>query len=231
MLREWASTSGLPSSLPAPRAWLYGWVDTSVPGHRVVREGATVRTVASGYYRGDALATAITATGPTATIDRGVWAIAPTSPPDTLTANDRLLVVLGLAGAVGQSLASAATHTASRICPFTIPLEGASWAAVRIDADDVMQLSRQQRASGYCWGAVRVWDVAVTMHRTAFEAFAAGWCTKGKVTIVCGDDTPMSSTNPDGYIEGQVLAVSEPEAYDATELLWRVRLRIAEVPA
>lgn len=229
MIAEWSPMSPFPAALPAPSGWLYGWVDTSVPGHRTIGDGGTPRTVASGYYRGDALATAINATGLTATIDRGVWTVTPSSAPDTLESDDRLLVALGIAGAAGQTLASASSHTGLRISPLTIPVEGASWDAVTVDSDDVMALSRQQRASGYCWGAVRVWDVSLVLTRAALEAFASGWCLKGRVTVLAGDDTPMSSSNPDGYIQGQVLRVNPPEPFDAVEMHWRVKMRIAEV--
>ena len=228
MHNDWPAFSLLPATLPTAAAYLYGWVDTTIPGHRTITDGPSVRTLASGYHRGDALAAELTAAGLPCAFANGRFTASPTI-PDEMTATDRLAVIMGFLGRAGHLLNTSATHVSAHISPVAIPLHGAMWNQITIDSDDVMQLSRQQRASGYAWGAVRVFDVELTLHRWAFEALSTGWCTRGRVTVVAGDDTPMSGTNPDGYIQGQVLQVSRPEVIDEIEQVYRVLMRIAEV--
>jgi len=213
-------------SFATQAGWLYGWVDTSVPGHRAIAIGATVYTIPSGYYRGDEIATELTALGATTTLDARFEVEAPGS--DTLTSTDRLAVLMGLTTRAGQQLASATKHPAQVYSPVAIPLHGAIWTQVTVDVDDVHAMSRQRRVSGYCWGAVRVWDVELLMPTESFEAFQFGWCSKGKVTIVCATDAPMSSSQTGGRIEGTVLSVSRPEWLSEGETGCIVRMRIAE---
>jgi hypothetical protein len=229
------SSSPLPASLPPASGHLYGWVDTSVPGHRTLSETTTPSTftVADGYYRGDELAAALTTAGLSASYetDPGLFRLAPGS-TKILASTDRLGVLLGFFARAGQTLpAATGVMTAYRVSPVAIPLLGAVWDAVTIDADDALQMSRAQRASGYVWGAVRVWDVTLMMHRWSFEALGVGWCTRGKVTVVCGSDTLMSSSETGGKIEGHVLSVSRPVWSSTVELQATVTMRIAEVTA
>jgi len=221
-------SSVLPATLPPASGYIYGWVDTSVPGHRTITDtgGPTTYTLASGYHRGDELAAELTTQGLATTFDNGQFTLSLTG---KVGSDDRLAVILGVAARSGQSLIE--TAVSGRISPVAIPLLGAQWQRVTVDADDVMTLSRQQRASGYAWGATRVWDVEVLMHRWAFEAFEFGWCSKGKVTVVCGSDVAMSSSETGGKIEGQVLSVTRPVWSSTVELQASVVLRIAEVTA
>jgi len=222
-------SSVLPATLPPASGYLYGWVDTSVPGHRTITDdpGASVTyTLASGFYRGDELAAELTTQGLATSYDNGKFTV---SAAGNLASDDRLAVILGIAARSGQTLID--TTVSGRISPVAIPLLGAQWQQVTVDADDVMTLSRQQRASGYAWGATRVWDVEVLMHRWAFEAFEFGWCSKGKVSIVCGSDVAMSSSETGGKIEGQVLSVTRPVWSSTVELQATVTMRIAEVTA
>jgi hypothetical protein len=210
----------------AQAGYLYGWVDTSVPGHRAITIGATTYTIPSGYYRGDEIATELTALGLSTTFDAIFTVNVPGS--DTLTSTDRLAVLMGLLTRAGQQLASATKHESTVCPPVAIPLHGAIWTQVTVDVDDVHAMSRQRRVSGYCWGAVRVWDVELLMPTSSLEAFQFGWCGKGKVTIVCGTDAPMSSSETGGSIEGTVLSVSRPEWLSEGETGCIVRMRIAE---
>lgn len=216
------------SSVSAQSGWLYGWVDTSVPGHRAIQLGSTTYTIPSGYYRGDELATELTALGCSTQLD-AVFGVS-VSPAATLTSTDRLAVLLGLTVRAGQTLGAATKHTARVYSPVAIPIHGGIWTAATIDADDVYTLSRVQRTSGYCWGAVRVWDVELLMPRASLEALQFGWCTKGRVTVLCGTDSPMASNQTGGTIQGQVLAVGRPEWLSEVEQTARVTMRIAEEP-
>jgi hypothetical protein len=226
-----AGSQTLPTTLPPASGHIYGWVDTSVPGHRELSlgGGSTVNaTIPSGYYRGDELATELTGQSIPTTFADGLFTV--TAPvANTLISEDRLAAIMGLAARAGQTMPVLATWTSGRISPVAIPLLGAIWTRVTVDADDVLAMSRQQRASGYAWGAVRVWDVELLMHRWAFEAFEFGWCSKGKVSIVCGSDVAMSSSVTGGKIEGQVLSVTRPVWSSTVELQATVTLRIAEV--
>lgn len=218
-------SSPLPASLPPASGYLYGWVDTTVPGHRVISttQPATF-TIPPGYYRGDALADELTSQGLATTFANGRF-----STEKTLIGTDRLGVLMGFFAQSGQQLPG--DSASFRISPVAIPLLGAIWDAVTIDADDALTMSRSQRASGYVWGAVRVWDVTLTMHRWSFEALDFGWCTRGKVTVVCGSETAMSSAETGGKIEGQVLSISRPVWSSTVELQATVTMRIAEVTA
>jgi hypothetical protein len=216
------------ASFAAQSGWLYGWVDTSVPGHRAIQLGATTYTIPSGYYRGDELATELTALGCSTLLDASFSVDA--SPAATLTSTDRLAVLMGFTVRAGQTLGALAKHEALVYSPVAIPIYGAIWNSVTVDADDVYTLSRVQRTSGYCWGAVRVWDVEILMPRASFEALQFGWCTKGRVTVLCGTDSPMASGQTGGTIQGQVLAVGRPEWLSEVEQVARVTMRIAEEP-
>jgi hypothetical protein len=222
----------LPATLPTPAAWLLGWVDTSVPGHRQIRYGATTVTVPSGYYRGDALAAQLTALGLPTALGPGVFTVTPPSPA-TLRSIDQLGVIMGLFALTNETRSSAATHTSNRISPVAIPLQGAHWTQLQVDSDDVLTMSRAARAAGYVWGAVRVWEVELYLARHAFEALQRGWCLRGKVTVTpaLSGVSPMSAGETQGLIEGQVLQVMRPEWTSPTEVQARVRMRIAEVPA
>jgi hypothetical protein len=216
------------ASFSEQSGWLYGWVDTSVPGHRQIELGGTTYNIPSGYYRGDEIATELTALGCQTLLDARFTVGSNTAA--TLTSTDRLAVLMGFTVRAGQTLAAATKHEALVYSPVAIPIYGAIWNNVTVDADDVYTLSRVQRTSGYCWGAVRVWDVEILMPRASFEALQFGWCTKGRVTIVCGVDAPMSATQTGGSIQGQVLAVGRPEWLAEVEQVARVTMRIAEEP-
>lgn len=223
---NWRPQSPLPAALPVASAHLYGYVDTSVKGHRAIKLGATTYTLAVGYYRGDALATALTTAGASTTYANGRFTVTPGA-PDTLESPDRLAVALGLLSRAGQQLASAASHTSQVISPVAIPLYGVKTQAVVVDADDVMTMSRQNRVAGYAWGAVRVYEATLYMHRWSLEALRAGWCMKGQVALVGAVDSPVASGQPGGSIIGQVLSVGRPEWDGPAELGARVVMRIA----
>jgi hypothetical protein len=227
---HWRPSQILTEAPALPAGYLFGWVDTSVPGHRLITEGASLRTLASGYYRGDALAAALTTAGLPTTFASGRFTCTPGS-ATTLTSTDRLAVLLGLTARAGQQLASAATHTSTVFSPVAIPHVGAMWQSVVVDADDVLSMSRQQRSAGYVWGGTRVWDVTLTLSRPAVEALAQGWCHRGRVTVHCGTDAPMSASEPRGYIQGAVLSVSAPSWMSSVETFATVTIRIAEATA
>jgi hypothetical protein len=228
----WRPSSPLPSSLPSPAAYLLGWVDTSVPGHRKISAGATTYTIPPGYYRGDKLADELTAQGLLTSYSAGIFEVKP-SPDETLVATDRLGVIMGIHARGGATLPKRDTHISQRYSPVAIPLQGGHWSRVEVDADDVLTVSRTQRAAGYVWGFARVWQVELWMSRQAWEAFSFGWCSKGRVTL-----TPdlaladaMSGAESGGYLQGQVLSVSRGEWTSPTEVQARVTMRIAEEPS
>lgn len=228
----WRPSGALPAVLPSPAAYLFGWVDTTVPGHREIRVGVTTYTIPSGYIRGDEIAAELAGLGLVTSFGAGIFEVKPSSAA-TLESVDRLGVIMGFHGrAGGEILASSATHESLRYSPVAIPLQGAHWSAVAVDADDVLRVSRTQRASGYVWGFARVWDVELWMSRQAWEAFEFGWCSKGRVTVT-PDPPPagaMGSSESGGFIQGQVLSVSRGEWTSATEVQARVKMRIAEEP-
>jgi len=223
--------SGPVSPPPSPAAYLLGWVDTNVPGHRWLRAGATLYEVPPGYYRGDEIAAELTTQGLTTNYDAGLFDVRPL-PSATLTADDRLGVVMGLFARAGETLPSKASHVSQRISPVAIPLVGAHWRAVTTDADDVLTVSRTQRAAGYVWGSARLWDIELWMSRQSWQAFEFGWCARGKVTVTpsLGLTQPMSGPQPAGFIEGQVLSVQRAEWTSSAEVLARVQMRIASEP-
>jgi hypothetical protein len=228
----WRPSGPLPSSLPTPGAYLLGWVDTSVPGHRSLAAGATTYTLASGYFRGDKLAAELTAAGLTADYTLGRFEVKPVG-SQTLTAVDRLGVIMGLTARAGEVLTSKTNHLSQRFSPVAIPLQGGHWSRVEVDADDVLTVSRTQRAAGYVWGFARVWQVELWMSRQAWEAFSFGWCSKGRVTLTpdLALTDAMSGAESGGYLQGQVLSVSRGEWTSPTEVQARVTMRIAEEPS
>ena len=222
----WRPQSTLPTALPVASAHLYGWVDTSVAGHRTLKAGATTYTLASGYIRGDAIAAAMTTAGLGTTYSNGRFTVTPGA-PTTIDSTDRLAWAMGLLSRAGQQLASAATHTSGVISPVAIPLYGAKTQRVEIDADDIATTARTNRVAGFVWGAVRVYEVRLYMHRWSLEALQAGCCQRGQVTVAGAVANAVSDTEPGGTITGHVLSVSRPEWDGPAELGATVTMRIA----
>jgi hypothetical protein len=91
--------------------------------------------------------------------------------------------------------------------------------------DDDLLVDRQARGLGYVWGDARIWRWTLALSLAAYESLRAGartegWCGRGKVTISsAGPSTYLaggawSPSNLDGYIDGYVLGVSEPDWID-----------------
>ena len=219
-MKTFAHTHGeaLPATLPPAAAYLYGYVDATVPGYRQLAVGGSTLTLASAVTRGDGLAAALTTAGVPTTFANGLFTVAP-SPSATIRPVDRLGVLLGLfsrANTVAHP--STASLTSERISPVAIPLAGFAVSAQRIQADDDMLQDRLLRQTGYVYGSARVFDVRVTMHKWALQALMFGWCMMGRVAFVGPDASLVDGATPDGSLTARVLSVSEPMFIGAAQL-------------
>ena len=216
----------LPSQLPPAGAMLYGYVDASETGYRRVRFGPTAYQLASGVYRGDALAPALTAAGVSSTHAAGRFTLTPGSAAQ-FTGLDRLGVLLGLVAKAGDSIPSAASFTSSRLSPVAIPLAGYHVEAQRIDADDERVPDRLERDMGFVWGGARVVTLRLTLHKWALDAWLFGWCQRGKVTVEGGNVSPFGSTQPGGAVTGRVISTTTPTWLGEAQLWAEVPMTLA----
>lgn len=228
----WRGSSALPPQLPSAAGYIWGHVDGRVPGHRTLRVGSANITLPASLTRADGLAALIqgAASVSSCTLADGRFTLVPATAPSTLggASTGRLGWLMGLLPrASTTSTTTASSFTSSRISPLAVPILGAIWQEVSVDADDVFDASRRGIPAGYCWGGVRVWRLTVTLHRWALEALAEGWVTRGKVAVQCGPSGPVGPSEVGGIVEGTVLGVSEPEWLSASELIATVNMRIA----
>jgi len=199
----------LPSALPPAGAMLYGYVDTSETGYRQAMLGATTYTLASGIFRGDALAAQLSAVGVPTTHQAGRFTVTP-SPAASWYSSDRLGVLMGLTARAGDTVLSAASHTSSRLSPVAIPLAGFYVASQRVDADDESMPDRLERDLGFAWGGARVVTINATLHKWALDAWLFGWCQRGRVTFEGSNAADLSGSQPGGKVTGHVIATSAP---------------------
>ena len=193
-------------------ATLYGYVDTSLPGHRQVEIGGTTYTIAPGYYRGDALVTALdTAIGAASwdasRLASGVVRINDaTATGAAVSWPDRLGAILGMGREAGTSEpGTPRTVTGAEVPQVAIPLAGAQWMTVNVEREVELARARSGRAHGYLWGGVRVWAWRITMTAASLRALRAGWCLAGPVTIEGAETDPMGSAVPTGALTGRVM--------------------------
>ena len=216
----------LPSQLPPAGAMLYGYVDATETGYRRVRFASTAYQLASGIYRGDALAPALTAAGVPSTHADGRFTLTPAT-AGQLTGLDRLGVLLGLVAKAGDSIPSAASFTSTRLSPVAIPLAGYHVEAQRIDADDERVPDRLERDMGFVWGGARVVTVLLTLHKWALDAWLFGWCQRGKVAIEGGNASAFGASQPGGAITGRVISTTTPRWLGDAQLWAEVRVTLA----
>ena len=216
----------LPSQLPPAGAMLYGHVDATETGYRRVRFASTAYQLASGIYRGDALAPALTAAGVPSTHADGRFTLTPAT-AGQLTGLDRLGVLLGLVAKAGDSIPSAASFTSTRLSPVAIPLAGYHVEAQRIDADDERVPDRLERDMGFVWGGARVVTVLLTLHKWALDAWLFGWCQRGKVAIEGGNASAFGASQPGGAITGRVISTTTPRWLGDAQLWAEVRITLA----
>lgn len=216
----------LPAQLPPAGAMLYGYVDASETGYRRVRFGPTAYQLASGIYRGDALAPALTAAGVVSTHAAGRFTLFPAAAAQ-FTGLDRLGVLLGLVAQAGDSIPSAASFISSRLSPVAIPLAGYHVEAQRIDADDERVPDRLERDMGFVWGGARVVTLRLTLHKWSLDAWLFGWCQRGKVTLEGGNASPFGASEPGGAVTGYVISTSTPTWLGDAQLWAEVRMTLA----
>lgn len=217
----------LPDVLPPPAAMLYGYVDTSETGYRSLRLGATTYTVPSGIYRADELPAELTALGAPTTQTGGLYTVTPAS-STTLTAPDRLAVIMGLTQQASTTPTStASSFTSQRIAPVAIPVAGFYTQSHRVDADDDRLNDRMERDMGYTWGAARVLTVRLTLHKWALDAWLFGWCQRGKVTLFGSLDVPLDAATPNGRIDGHVMSTTTPTWLGEAQLWAEVSMTLA----
>jgi len=203
-----------------------------------MRVGATAVTVASGYQAWpdfiDALNTALSAVSWAATHD-SLGRVVLSGPSSALTWVDRLGYLLGMdrEPLTGES---ATTSRASRMVPpGAIPVLGATWAEVDVRSETRIELDRYMRGHGYVFGAGRVWEWRLKMHRTSVRALEIGWCLRGKVTISgvdaasYGAASAWDGSTPGGYLEGHVVGLRSVDwVKGPTKDIADVRLLVAE---
>lgn len=216
----------LPTQLPPAAAMLYSYVDATETGYRRVRFASTVFQLGSGIYRGDALATALTAAGVSTTHAAGRFTLTPSIAAE-FTGLDRLGVLLGLVARAGDRIPSAGSFTSSRLSPVAIPLSGYYIEAQRIDADDERVPDRLERDMGFVWGGARVVTVRLTMHKWALDAWLFGWCQRGKVTLLGSNASPFGASQPGGALTGRVISTTTPTWLGDAQLWAEVRLTLA----
>lgn len=216
----------LPAQLPPAGAMLYGYVDATETGYRRVRVASTIYQLASSIYRGDALASALTAAGVPSVHAEGRFTLTPASAGE-FTGIDRLAVLLGLVARAGDRIPSAASFTSSRLSPVAIPLAGYHVEAQRIDADDERVPDRLERDMGFVWGGARVVTLRLTLHKWALDAWLFGWCQRGKVTVEGGNASPFGASQPGGAVTGYVISTSTPTWLGEAQLWAEVRVTLA----
>lgn len=195
--------------LPPAAAMLFGYVDATESGYRELELGATTYTLGPAIYRGDELAAALTAAGASTSHTAGLFTVFPED-TTTLTATDRLAVLLGLLERAGMTTGSGDSFASGRISPVAIPLAGYSVTQQRIDADDERIGDRLERDMGYIWGGARVVTVRATLHKWALDAYLFGWVQRGLVTVVGSQAAELSGAVPGGSVTGRVLSAGQP---------------------
>jgi hypothetical protein len=237
------------------RAWLYGYVVTSCPGHREIGVGSSIVRVPSGTYRWDAfvdaLATEMAAVGWRAEISTGVTGGLPDGGRILLTdqgggtkslrAVDCLSLMLGLGMEPGEvSLKSADAFLAPFLPWGGVPLYGATWRDVTLDRELRRALDRTGRGMGYGWGGARLWATTLRMSRQALEVIGVpgvsrglGWMRSGRVAIVpsASPSTPMTSGDPHGYLDGRIVQVGAPRWQGPLEMIAEVPMIVATTTA
>jgi len=221
---------------PTPSAWLYGFIDTSVPGYRLVDNDGTALQLADGYYSFpayiDELNTKMATDGGTATTDAlGRVVIAGSAP---MTWTDRLGWIIGLDVKPGDDSGSNATRTSDRPPPAAIPLMSVSWSRVDRAIETTIAIDRHRRGFGYVFGDNDLMRFRLLLHVQALRSFRDGWCLAGQVIVSTknpadfSSDSAWSPSNTDGYVQGYVVGVEKGKWIDTTHTLWQTDLIVSK---
>lgn len=214
-----------------PAAFLDGYVDTSVPGYRKISIGGTVCTVASGFCVWDDFKTALDSA-----LSGVSWAsvvgttgevrLAGSSAAVVFT--DRLGWLLGFGVEPGHDSGTNTALAASFVSPAHIPLMGATWEAVDLQRESVLEIDRAARGHGYVWGGARVWRATLTMTRSDLAALQSGWAVSGRIRIKpVGASAVISKTNSAGWIDGWSMGIEGVDWIDSAQSMARVRMLVA----
>jgi len=221
---------------PTPSAWLYGFVDTTVPGYRKLDNNGTAVQLADGYYSFpayvDELNTKMGAVGGSATSDDlGRVTITGAAP---MTWTDRLGWMIGLDVLPGDDSGASSARTSDRPPAAAIPLMSVSWSRIDRATESAVVVDRHQRGHGYLFGDSELVRFTMLMHAQGLRSFRDGWTLAGQVIISTkspGDfsgDSAWSTSNTDGYLQGYVVGVSGGRWIDSTRTLWQTDLILAK---
>tara|TARA_Y100001963_G_scaffold8157_1_gene10675 strand:- start:5521 stop:6243 length:723 start_codon:yes stop_codon:yes gene_type:complete len=232
---------------PTPSGWLYGFIDTSVPGYRQMSMGSSTYDfqITDGYRSFPSLITQLNtqltsdfgAVGTATTDTLGRVVIGASSGGET-DWTDRLGWLLGFdvkpGDKAGTTGGPALTLTSDRPPPAAIPLMSVSWSTVNRAVETMIEVDRRQRGHGYLFGDADVMRFKMLLHVQALRSFREGWCLSGQVIVSTkspadfSTDSPWSPSNTDGYIQGYVLGIDKGRWIDDTRTLWQTELLISK---
>lgn len=232
---------------PTPSGWLYGFIDTSVPGYREMSLGSSTYDyqITDGYRSFpafiDQLNTQLSSdygANATATTDSLGRVVITDAVGGVLDWTDRLGWMLGFdvtAGdTAGVTAGPALTLTSDRPPPAAIPLMSVSWSTVNRAVETTIQVDRHQRGHGYLFGDGDVMRFKMLLHVQALRSFRDGWCLSGQVIISTKNpadfstDSAWSPSNTDGYIQGYILGTERGKWIDTTRTLWQTEILISK---
>lgn len=221
---------------PEPSAWLYGFIDTSVPGYRKINNDGSDVQLSDGYYSFpayiDELNTQMGTVSGSATTDSiGRVTINGAAP---MTWTDRLGWMLGLDVDAGDDSGANSSRTSDRPPPAAIPLISVNWERIDRATESAVQVDRQQRGLGYLFGDSELMRLTLLMHAQGLRSFKDGWTMSGQVIISTKSpagfsaDAPWSTSNTDGYLQGYVVGVSGGRWIDSTRTIWQANLILSK---
>ena len=230
---------------PAPNGWLYGFIDTSVPGYRKIAhdtpsDPVTNITLDDGYYSFpayiDELNTQLAAVSGTATTD-SIGRVTVSVADSILGWTDRLGWVIGMDVTPGEAEPATgvqSTWTSDRPPPAAIPLMSVSWSRIDRAVETNIAVDRHRRGHGYLFGDADLMRFRLLLHVQALRSFRAGWCLAGQVIISTKNpadfstDALWSPSNTDGYVQGYVVGVEKGKWIDSTQTLWQTDLIVSK---
>jgi len=221
----------LPTNLPPAGAYLYGFINTNIEGQRKIRRNLTTYTLAGDIYRADEIPAALTTLGLPCSFDNGLFSIG-TSSTESFRYTDRLGYLMGLARKAGseQTDSLSGPRISSRISPIAIPLSGFSIKSHKIISEDEAENDRLMRDIGYVFGAARIIEVEVVLHKWALQALLQGWSMSGKVSFIGPNATNIALGNPEGSLhEVRILSVSEPSFLGQAQLWASLTFMVASL--
>jgi len=231
---------------PTPSAWIYGFIDTSVPGYREMSLASSIYDYQNtDGYRSfpafiDQLNTQLSSdygANATATTDSLGRVIITDAVGGVLDWTDRLGWMLGFDVTAGDTAGVPSgptlTLTSDRPPPAAIPLMSVSWVKIDRAIETTIAVDRYQRGHGYVFGDNELVRFKVLLHVQALRSFRERWCLAGQVIISAkspsafSTDSPWSTTNTDGYIQGYVVGMEGGKWVDDTRTLWSTDLIIS----